>query len=217
MYRVKNIFFYKKINLWGKYMLKSKHFLKYVILATLVGAIIYIYINSDFYNLKCVISSVDGNRYCVRERKRIKEAANILATVMNKCEKFVKHLKEKYPDNTDIQRLYSKFDKERCVETLPTSELTAYSENKGQKVAFCLNKNKNGTKLIDINTLTFVAIHELSHIMSISIGHNDEFWDNFKFLLDNAVEMNIYTPVDYKKHPEDYCGLEITDNPYYDH
>ena len=28
--------------------------------------------------------------------------------------------------------------------------------------------------------------------------------------------MNIYSPVDYKKKPQKYCGMTITDNPYYD-
>lgn len=198
-------------------MLKSKNFLRYIIIFILSIVCGYLFINSDFYNLKCVVSSVDGNRYCVRERKRINEAADILATVMNKCEKLIDYMVDKYPQEASVRRLKEKFDKNKCVETLPTSELTAYSENKGQKVAFCLNKEKNGTKLIDINTLTFVALHEMSHIMSVSIGHNEEFWDNFKFLLENAVEIKIYKPVDYKKHPENYCGLEITDNPYYDY
>jgi hypothetical protein len=197
-------------------MLKNKYFLRYITLALLVGITSYLFVNSDFYNLKCVVSSIDGNKYCVRERKRINEAADILATVVNKCEKLIEYLVKTYPKNAGVKRLKNKFNKEKCVETLPTSELTAYSENKGQKVAFCLSKKKNGTKLIDINTLTFVAIHELAHIMSVTIGHNDEFWDNFKFLLDNAVNIKLYDPVDYKKNPENYCGLEITDNPYYD-
>ena len=71
-------------------------------------------------------------------------------------------------------------------------------------------------KLIDINTLTFVAIHELAHIASTQVGHGDEFWNNFKFLLVRAKENNIYKPQDYKKKPEKYCGMEITDNPYFD-
>lgn len=178
--------------------------------------IYFIASTSDFFNLKCVISTVDGNKYCVRERKRINEAADLLATVANKCEIFVNDMLKKYPNDERIIRLHKNFDKKRCVETLPTSELKAYSENKGAKIAFCLNKNKVGTQLIDINTLTFVALHELSHVMSLSIGHDDEFWENFKFLLDNAVEMNIYKPIDYKSQPQDYCGLTITDNPYYD-
>jgi len=83
-------------------------------------------------------------------------------------------------------------------------------------VAFCLNKKKQEDDLIDINTLTFVAIHELAHIMTLSEGHKQIFWQNFKFLLENAKDANIYKPVDYKKKPQDYCGMSITDNPYYD-
>jgi hypothetical protein len=103
------------------------------------------------------------------------------------------------------------------METLPTSEYTAYSENKGEKLAFCLNRKKeDNTNLIDESTLTFVAIHELSHIATKSIGHKQEFWDNFKFLLENAKESGIHNPVDYKKNPREYCGMSIHDNPYYD-
>ena len=103
------------------------------------------------------------------------------------------------------------------METLPTSEFTAYSENKGEKIAFCLNKEKhNNEELIDERTLTFVAIHELAHVASKSIGHKSEFWENFKFLLENAKEAGIHEPVDYSKKPQEYCGMQIHDNPYYD-
>ena len=94
--------------------------------------------------------------------------------------------------------------------------MTAYSENKGEKIAFCLNKTKHSSTLIDLNTLTFVALHELSHVMTVSVGHKQEFWQNFKFILENAKKAGLYTPVDYKKKPENYCGMTITDNPYYD-
>ena len=43
----------------------------------------------------------------------------------------------------------------------------------------------------------FVAIHELSHVMTKSIGHKQEFWDNFKFLLENAKEAKIHDPQNY--------------------
>ena len=45
----------------------------------------------------------------------------------------------------------------------------------------------------------FVAVHELAHIASASIGHTDEFWTNFKFLLEEAEKLNIYKPIDYIK------------------
>jgi hypothetical protein len=80
-----------------------------------------------------------------------------------------------------------------------------------------LNKSKkDNNDLIDENTLTFVAIHELSHVATQSIGHKSEFWANFKFLLEEAKEAGIYSPKDYKSSPQEYCGMKITDNPYYD-
>jgi hypothetical protein len=128
----------------------------------------------------------------------------------------VYYLKDKHPEDTRVKRLVSGFNPKKINETLPTSELTAYSENKGEKIAFCLNTTKEGNKLIDINTLTFVALHELSHIMTESIGHKQDFWENFKYLLQNAKDAGIYDPVDYKKNQQEYCGMTINDNPYYD-
>ena len=91
-----------------------------------------------------------------------------------------------------MQRLVSGFNPKRILETLPTSEYTAYSENKGEKLAFCLNRDKkDNNKLIDIHTLTFVAIHELAHISTKSIGHKSEFWENFKFLLEEELRVDI--------------------------
>ena len=72
------------------------------------------------------------------------------------------------------------------------------------------------SSLIDLNTLTYVAIHELAHIATESVGHTPEFWKNFKFLLNIAKEINIYEPINYKKNPKQYCGMDITDNPYFD-
>ena len=175
-----------------------------------------IYYDSDMFNLKCIISSKDGNRYCVRERQKLELAANLLAEVTGKCKSLVQYMKEKHPDDPRVKRLVEGFNPQRISETLPTSELTAYSENKGEKIAFCLNTTKNGDKLIDINTLTFVALHELSHILTESVGHKQDFWNNFKFVLENAKAAGIYDPIDYKKNPQEYCGMTINDNPYYD-
>ena len=190
--------------------------LLYVIIAFVIIIGLKIYSESDAYNLKCIISDVDGKRYCVRERMTMELAANLLASVTQKLKDLVIYCAKKFPDNENVQRMVQKFNPTKISETLPTSEYTAYSENKGEKLAFCLNKEKNGSKLIDINTLTFVAIHELAHIMTLSEGHKQEFWQNFKFLLEQAKAANIYDPVNYKKNPESYCGMDITDNPYYD-
>jgi len=194
----------------------KKDILGYIVLAFILLICLKIYRESDAYNLKCIISSVDGNRYCVRERQKLELAADLLAKVTQKCKSLVAYMKEKHPDDPRVIKLVKGFNPKSISETLPTSELTAYSENKGEKIAFCLNTTKTGDKLIDIDTLTFVAIHELSHIMTSSIGHKQDFWQNFKFLLENAKAANIYQPINYKKEPKEYCGMTITDNPYYD-
>ena len=62
----------------------------------------------------------------------------------------------------------------------------------------------------------FVALHELSHIMTKSIGHTKEFWDNFKFLLQQAINTKVYKYQDFRKKPVKYCGTEITDTPLND-
>ena len=82
-----------------------------------------------------------------------------------------------------------------------------------EKLAFCLNTTKKGHEAIDINTLTFVAIHELSHIMSVSTGHTKEFWENMKYLLQEAEKLGLYQSVDYSSTPVTYCGMEINSTP----
>lgn len=174
------------------------------------------YNESAMFNLKCIVSDINGKKYCVRERAKLELAADLLARTSQKLEKLTKYLDKAYPDRENVNRLVKGFNPDKISETLPTSEFTAYSENKGEKLAFCLNKTKNGKKLIDENTLMFVALHELAHIMTESIGHNEEFWKNFKFLIQNAKEIKVYVPVDYKKDNGHYCGMDLTDNPYYD-
>jgi hypothetical protein len=192
------------------------NYLGYAFIALLLIVSIRIYQDSDTFNLKCIISDVDGKKYCVRERSKLVLAADRLATVNTKMSKLVDHCNKTFPARENVKRLKKGYNPKKINETLPTSEYTAYSQNKGEKMAFCLNTEKHGDKLIDPNTLTFVAIHELSHIATQSIGHGQEFWANFKFLLGEASKINIYEQVDYKKNPARYCGTDITDNPYYD-
>lgn len=189
----------------------------FIIILFIVLIALKMYCESDEFNLRCIVSTIDGKKYCVRERNNIQNASNLLARTTEKLEYLVENVGQRYPDRENVKKLVNNFNPTTIKETLPTSEYTAYSENKGEKIAFCLNKKKSdNNNLIDSNTLMFVAIHEIAHIMTTSIGHTEEFWNNFKFLLENAVELKIYTPVDYKKEPEGYCGMDITDNPYYD-
>ena len=192
--------------------------LGYVVIFGVLTICAYYYVRGSDLDLKCVVSTVDGNKYCVRDRRKVQVAADLLASVTNKCKELVEYVYDKYPEMDQAQRLKRGFNPKKIMETLPTSKYTAYSENKGEKIAFCLNPKKKGDvdEMIDEHTLTFVAIHELSHVATKSIGHKSDFWENFKFLLEEAKEAGIHEPVDYKNSPREYCSMKIHDNPYFD-
>mgnify|MGYP001309950867 CR=1 FL=1 len=194
----------------------NHNLITYVIVFFVLLMIIKIYRESSTFQLKCIISNVDGKSYCVRETNKIQLVADLLAETTNNMKRLVKYLGEKYPERENVKRLVKNFNPRKVTETLPTSKYTAYSENKGEKIAFCTTTKKKGNKLIDKNTLMFVALHELAHVASKSIGHTTEFWQNFKFLIENAKVINIYNPVDYKNKPTEYCGMTISDSPYFD-
>ena len=53
-----------------------------------------IYLESDTFNLRCIISEVDGNKYCVRERSKITLAADLLAKVTENMKELVKYVEK---------------------------------------------------------------------------------------------------------------------------
>ena len=114
-----------------------------------------------------------------------------------------------------MQRLKSRYNPYKISESPPDSQFTSYSINKGEKIVFCL-RSKEDQRLHDINTMTFVALHELAHLMTNSIGHTAEFWDNFRFILKTAIQKGHYHFQDFKSKPIRYCGTNITDSPLKD-
>jgi predicted metal-dependent hydrolase len=113
----------------------------------------------------------------------------------------------------DIDRLKSNYNPDAIAENTPDAKYTSYSVNKGEQLYFCLRSKKNGEKLVDKNVMMFVAIHELSHLMTEEVGHPPDFWNNFKFLIKIAIELKVYKYIDFNAYPKDYCGTKITDTP----
>lgn len=188
---------------------------EYILIIFIVVLVLKIYTDSDTYNLKCMISDIDDKEYCVRERSISKKVVALFANTAVKIKKLIKYLKEQEIDKKPIKRLIERYNPDKIIEILPTSKYTAYSENKGEKIALCATTKRDGGDIIDENTLMFVVLHELAHIMTVSVGHTKEFWDNFKQLIIYAEKVKIYKPVDYSKKTGHYCGTEILDSPYY--
>ena len=85
--------------------------------------------------------------------------------------------------------------------------------DKGQEIHLCLRDKGDGFNLHDINTLMFVALHELAHVASVKTGHGDEFKINFVWILKNATQIGIFKNVDYAKNNVKFCGEVINSNP----
>lgn len=168
--------------------------------------------------LTCIVSTVDGEKYCVRDREErtMQRAVDLLARVTGNMQRFVDALRAKYPDDEDVARLHRNFDRGAVAEILPNSTFEAVTTNKGEQVEFCLLRSKSDTeRLIDEHTLTFVALHEVSHIMCPEEGHTDLFWRIFRFLLKEAKDMGVHEPRDYARSPAKYCDRTINDSPFF--
>lgn len=160
-----------------------------------------------------VKSGIDNNEYLVRNMDDKQAAADLIAKIRIKLEKLIHSMKEKYPNDKSVLRMKKKFNADNISESGKSSQYTSYSVNKGEKIVFCVRQKDDNESLVEENTITFVAIHELAHIMTKSIGHTDEFWDNFKRLLKESIEMGIYNKEDYESNPKEYCGIKVTDSP----
>ena len=159
------------------------------------------------------VSSIDNKKYLVRNDERKLESANHMAKIHKRLYILTEHLKTNFPDDKRIIRLKNNYDPDNISESMKSSIYTSYSVNKGEKIVLCIKDKDINETLIDINTIMFVVIHELAHIITESIGHTKEFWSNMKFLLEHAIKLGIYTKEEYKSNPKEYCGIMITDSP----
>jgi hypothetical protein len=171
------------------------------------------------YPLVSVRSTVDNQIYRVRDMKDKQQAADLLARVRLRMKKLYMHLQTTFPDKPQVKRLVQRFkvDPERLLESTPDSEHSSYSVNKGEQVHLCLRQRQGADEgLVNENVMVFVSIHEMAHVITDSIGHEPEFWNNFGWLLKEAEKIGVYQYQDFKAHPVRYCGTRITDSPRYD-
>ena len=212
------------------------------VFVTLVGIfIIYKYFLNKSHDVTYVHSKITNQEYLVRNLPDKKKAADLLASMNKNFTALIDDLKnndsflmykrglkkknslklenlnnseinEYTKFKTDIKRLIKNYNPNSLSENTPDSQFTAYSENKGQKIVFCI-RSKTTNEIVKLNTIMFVGLHELAHLMTKSIGHTPEFWDNFKILLRFAITKGLYNCKNYDEKGQDYCGTKITDTP----
>jgi predicted metal-dependent hydrolase len=189
--------------------------MKESILISLIIIFIYIFM---FYNKKNVVlisGSDEKTKYLVYDDDKKKEAALLLENITNNMFKLRNYLYENKSNFPDFEKyiilLYQNFNKDKTLiyENDPNSNLTSFSINKGEELAFCLKSKKTG-EVHDINLLMYVTLHEMAHIACPEVGHGELFKNIFKFLTEQAIEIGIYRKDDYEKQPVEYCGMMLS-------
>lgn len=172
--------------------------------------IIIMFIQKHYGEVEYFRSDVDDKYYLVRKLPNMSEAANFLAEINMNLVKLIRHMVAKYPDNEEVAQLYKKYNPAALSEGSVDSGYTSYSINKGEKLILCIRQKDKS--FVEMNVILYVAVHELAHIMTTEVGHTTTFWNNFRFLLNEAVLIGIYKKQDFKNKPEEYCGIQINNS-----
>jgi len=175
-----------------------------------MSLILLMYLMNHYGEVEYVKSSKDNREYLVRNLSDKQQAADLLASITEDLNTLVNHMISKYPNSPESIRLYKNFNPNSVSEGSVDSGYTSYSVNKGEKIILCIRQKDQS--FVDKNTIMYVAVHELAHLMTSEIGHTTTFWTNFKFLLNEAISMALYKKTDYGDKPQDYCGIKITNS-----
>jgi hypothetical protein len=181
--------------------------------------ILYLYISelkTEYFQLRKAM--LNNTMYEVQDYSNPDAAAELLANINRNIKRVISCLISKYPNDARVLRLKSRSANLVIEEAKHVENSSTYTVNKGERMTICLRK-KNSTKdLYDIDLLLFVIIHELAHVMTITLDHSPEFMVNFKFILHEAADCGIYRPVNYGSAGNriDYCGVSVSHNPYFE-
>jgi len=185
------------------------------IIFTLIILFVYAMYSMRRDRLTVVEQSDTGMKLMVYNDKNKKASADLLSEIITRMFKLRNNLisnKKNFPEfQKYIELLESNFnnDRTKIYENDPNSELTSFSVNKGEEVAFCLKSKRSG-KLHEVNLLLYVAIHEMAHMACPEIGHGNLFKKIFNFLTLQAIEQGIYVKEDYSANPVEYCGMILS-------
>jgi hypothetical protein len=166
-------------------------------------------------NLTEVKSRTDGKVCKVQNLPDKQEACEKLAEIRTNLDKLMQKYRDDPATSADprVKVLLDRYNPDNMCENDIKADSTSYSENKGDKIVVCLRDKAPPHKLVDTNTVMFVVLHEMAHLMTTTIGHTPEFWTNFKRILQDAVSVGVYREVNYDRSPVQYCGMTISSTP----
>lgn len=165
-------------------------------------------------------NTIDGRCY----KFSSPQTSPILGELNNFNIKLLRHLRDKYIDTGTTNKyaehatklMLQNYNPDNLIENISKNpDDTSYVTNKGEEMGLCLrDANKNVHKL---EIMKFVNLHEMSHLAMDRTDneHLTDFWACFKWLITEAIQVG-YHPIDFEKNPINYCGMDVSYNPYYD-
>lgn len=190
-----------------------------IVIIIILAAIITYYlarpstiVNSDRVDVK---STLDNRQYPVQNMIGKEYAAYLLSLIYQRIlilRDYFENNIDKYPEYRDyIKQFLNRTGNIMLTENSPDGKYTSYTINKGDMIALCL-RSKDNNQFHDINLIMYVVLHELAHTACPEIGHTDLFKTIFTFFLKVAIDLKIYSNVNYQQTPMEYCGITITEN-----
>lgn len=183
--------------------------------------VLYIY-NTYYSDIVYATSDIDNNTYTIRRGNKsetfLKDSANSLAEINIRIEELINSLEYKYSNDSTknyfIKKLRENYNAGMISEAEIDPRYTTYTIDKSE-MHICLRTRDEHEKIYDIDLLMYVVLHELAHLCNYNEsgdpinGHGIEFKRIFRFLVKEAINLNIYKYTDYSKTPTEYCNIQL--------
>jgi hypothetical protein len=194
-----------------------------IIFAVLFLLVLSWWLLSNYSDVVYIKSDIDQKSYMIRYGKNkspsfLKESANTLATINQRIELLIQTLFKKWGTNPSkkyfLIKLKENYNPYMISEAAIDPRYTTYTVDK-EDIHICLRTRDAYEKIYDINLLMYVVLHELAHLCNYNMegvpiqGHGDSFKYIFKFLVQEAIELGVYTYTNYASVPQEYCGIRV--------
>ena len=177
-----------------------------VLLLVLVALAAYIALRPR--TMVMVWSDITGKDYMVKRGPDSQRMADRLAVLEQLMRRLLDGGATLVPGDPRLAAIHGRWD--GSLSEVEAADEVAFSIDK-TSVHLCL-RNERG-EMEDLNTSTFVLIHELAHVATADYGHSPEFWANMKFLLELAERLAVYRYENYDEGGTTFCGHPLGSSP----
>ena len=153
-------------------------------------------------------ASSSGRMYYVKSAPDQRLVADHLDMLSARLRNLLDAVDDMYPHDDRIANVRARWNG-RLSETNGHSEI-AYSMNK-RDVYVCVRSPQSG-KLEPVNTSMYVLLHEIAHVATDTYGHPPEFWVNFRWFLEVAEKLGMYSYEDFDRAQVTFCGHTLGNN-----